>query len=110
MKHHHQYIEINYLYRDAGNYKLFGSKVFSNTSNLDLEVIRREIETKLIDGLYFVPETWGFERLRFTKFDRGEDHDWHELISIEFFSRVGEAVSDINDFLQKLELVPSRAI
>ncbi len=110
MEHLRPYIEINYLYRDASNYKLFGTRVFSNTSKLNLEVVRRGIEAKLIDGLYFVPETWGIERLRFDKFDRGEDHDWHELVSIEFSSKVGEPISDIKDFLKKVELVPIRAI
>lgn len=110
MKNQRQCIEISYMYRDAGNYKLFGSKAFSNTSNLDVDEVRRRLEAKLTDGLYFVPETWGIERLQFDKFDRGEDHDWHELVSIEVSSKVGEAVSDIKDFLQKLELVALRAI
>lgn len=110
MKDLRRNIEISYLYRDAGNYKLFGSQVFSNAANLELEVVRRRIETKLIDGLYFVPECWGIDRLRFNKFDQEEDHDWHELVSIEFSSKVEETGSDIKDFLEKLELVSSRAV
>ena len=70
-------ITINYLYRDAGNFKLYGSKVFSNNEGLPLRVIRQNIGSKLIDGLYFVPETWGIERLKFDKFDAMEDHSWH---------------------------------
>ncbi len=110
MEHLPPCIEINYLYRDASNYKLFGTKVFSNTSNLDLEVIKRKIKAKLIDELYFVPESWGIDRLRFDKFDGEEDHDWHELVSIEVCSKVEEPASDIKNFLGKLELVPSKAI
>ncbi len=97
-------IEINYLYRDAGNYKLYGSKVFSNNENLPLQVIRQNIESKLIDGLYFIPETWGIERLKFDKFDAMEDYSWHEIETIRFSSRDVEADSDIVSLLKSMRL------
>ncbi len=95
-------IEINYLYRDAGNFRLYGSKVFSNSANLALEVIRLNIESKLIDGLYFVPEIWGIERLAFDKFDEVEDHSWHEIETIEFSNKDAEFESDIVSLLLSL--------
>ena len=97
-------IVINYLYRDAGNYKLYGSKVFSNSANLSLDTIRQNIENKLIDGLYFVPEKWGIDRLMFDEFDEEEDHAWHEIESIELSTKDVESISDIGKLLLNLEM------
>lgn len=106
-------IEISYLYRDAGNYKLHSSKVFSNETNLPLETIRHRVESNLIEGLYFVPEKWGIERLAFDKFDEEEDHEWHEIVSIELSNKEVDSMSDISNFLENIEsennhITPSR--
>lgn len=72
-------ILFNYLYRDASNFKLFGGVVFSNPNNLSLEEIKRRIESRLIDGMYFDPDEWGVPRLRFEDFDEDLDHGWCEF-------------------------------
>lgn len=46
-------IKINYLYRDASNYKQFGFVVFTNSSDLDLTYIEKILRGRLIDGEYF---------------------------------------------------------
>jgi len=93
-------IVLKYLYRDAGNYKLYASKAFSNNSNLPLETIRQKIDSKLIDGIYFVPEIWGIDRLEFDQFDAEEDHGWHEIESIELSSKQSDSMSDITNLLE----------
>lgn len=43
-------IKFSYLYRDAGNYKQYGSVVLDNPDNLSLEEIEKQIRANLIDG------------------------------------------------------------
>ena len=46
-------LKFEYLYRDAGNYKKFGSMVFENPSGITAEEATELIRSKLIDGQYF---------------------------------------------------------
>ena len=43
-------IIVEYLYRDAGNNKIWGEALFSNKSNLGLHDLLKMIKEKLIDG------------------------------------------------------------
>ncbi len=68
---------VAYRYVDGGNCKRFGQMVFRGR-------IRPEqlkfIQSRLDDGLYFVPAQVGFENLAFCFTDfGGEDHGWHTL-------------------------------
>jgi len=47
-------IRFNYLFRDADNYKLFGSEVFSNKERLPLSVIKGLIQSALIDRKFIL--------------------------------------------------------
>lgn len=47
-------IRFSYLYRDYGNYKLFGETVFSNPEKLSLTEIEDQIKSKLIDGEFLI--------------------------------------------------------
>lgn len=76
-------IKFNYLYRDAGNYKLYGSVIFSNPNNLSLAEVESKIRARLIDGEFFNPDKWSIPRLAFEEHDRELDHDWHEFESVE---------------------------
>lgn len=71
------YTRVAYRYVDGGNCKRFGQTVFRGR-------IRPEqlkfIQSRLDDGLYFVPAQVGFESLAFCFTDfGGEDHGWHTL-------------------------------
>lgn len=76
-------IKINYLYRDASNYKQFGYVVFTNNSGLGLNYIEKILRGRLIDGEYFSASEWGFPELFFDT-STSDDHDWHEWCGIEF--------------------------
>ncbi|MGQ2984335.1 hypothetical protein [Flavobacterium sp.] len=76
-------IKLNYLYRDASNYKNFGSIVFSNPNHIALRNIERTIMQNLIDNEYFVAEIWQLPSLFFSE-QNEDDHIWHEYESLEF--------------------------
>jgi hypothetical protein len=68
--------EVNYLYRDAGNYKFRGSILVSGHLRMP------DIQKYLISGAYFYPRIIGFDSL--VPDDRnGDDHDFHEFESFE---------------------------
>ncbi|WPR77719.1 hypothetical protein [Algoriphagus sp. NG3] len=54
---------MNYRYRDAHNYKEFGSVVFSNPAGVTVEEARALLLPKLISEEFFVPDEWGLTRL-----------------------------------------------
>ena len=68
-------IRFSYLYRDYGNYKLFGATIFSNPENLSVSEIEVRIKAKLIDGEFFNPEEWGISRLKFENYDHEQNHE-----------------------------------
>ena len=86
-------IEFQYLYRDGGNYKNFGSLVFGNCGRLAIEEIRQRIEhaidgdKTLVASCLKVPELF----FRDFPFDPELDHGLHE------FSDVVETGSPSND-------------
>jgi hypothetical protein len=79
-------IKFIYLYRDAGNYKLYGEVIFSNHKDSTVSEIESQIRKHLIDGEYFNPTEWGIVQLRFEEHDEELDHDWHEFEGIEVTS------------------------
>ncbi len=74
-------VRFNYLYRDSGNYKKFGSKLFSNPDQLSLEEIERNIRQNLIDHEYFYPDKVGIKRFKFHRYL--DDYSWYEFESVE---------------------------
>ena len=76
-------IRFNYLYRDADNYKLFGSEVFSQKRGLRLSDIEKLIRSALIRKQYFYPAEW---KLPLLYSDDGwgmEEMDWCEFEGLE---------------------------
>ena len=72
---------IEYLYRDAGNNKVYSEAEIDGSFSL------KELRLRCFDGLYFVASEWNIPDLRehFWEeygYDADLDHDWHELISI----------------------------
>lgn len=74
-------IRFNYLYRDSGNYKKYGSKIFSNPEELSLEEITEKLKDKLIDQQFFYPEKVGIVKFRFHHYL--DDTSWYEFESVE---------------------------
>ena len=77
------HIKLTYLYRDAGNYKLWNELYYSNELNISLDLILTTILSNLIEGEFFIPEKWEIPRLSFEKFDPKLDHSYHEFYEIE---------------------------
>lgn len=75
-------ISFDYLYRDAGNYKLYNSVIYKNENDVPLIFLLRAIEACLEQRMYFVPETLEIPRLKFRNYDPDLDHLWHEFDSI----------------------------
>lgn len=67
---------INYLYRDANNYKVNNSVIIPGT--FTHEQIMQIIES-LDEGLYFQPNLVGLPEKRFKNYDPEVDHPWFEL-------------------------------
>jgi hypothetical protein len=99
MKNSDWNIKINYLYRDAGNYKIFGSVIFGNVTGLSIESIELAIRSRLIEGEYFIPEKWNIPRLSFEEYLPELDHDFHKFESIEETDEYALFNRDICDFL-----------
>ena len=95
-------IKFCYLYRDAGNYKIYGEVIFANTDNLPLSEIESQIRAKLIDGEYFEPKKWGVPLLAFEDFDGELDHDWMEFEKVEETNDLVSVEKPIKDWLTDL--------
>ena len=94
---------MNYRYRDANNYKEFGSVVFSNPTGLTIEEATALLLPKLISQEFFVPDEWGLPRLHAAPYNPSVDHEWHEF---EEFEETDEEVSDgreIGEFLEEIK-------
>ncbi len=76
-------IIIEYLYRDAGNYKLFEEAIIENPNNLTLIEFQKWFRSKLIDGLWFVPNDFDLVKPQFPNYDPELDHDWCEFILLK---------------------------
>jgi len=76
-------IRFNYQYRDAGNYKKYGSVVFSNPNQLSVEVILEQLKDALIDQEYFIPQACKVPLIYNYSFDPELDHEWYEFDCLE---------------------------
>ena len=97
-------IRFNYLFRDSGNYKKFGSKKFSNPDQLTIEEIEQKIRQNLIDQAYFYPDQVDIKKFKFHRYL--DDYSWYEFDSIEVLSNIDYAdkkMESINDFLLRLK-------
>ena len=72
-------IRMDYLYRDAGNYKNWGEVVFSNPSYLPLNHIEKMATEALLERMYFIASSVGLPNLHFPECNAALDHDWHEF-------------------------------
>ena len=72
-------LKFEYLYRDAGNYKQYGSMVFDNPTRIPPELAESRIKSILIDGEFFYPEKLQVPRLEIYEFNSEIDHNWYEF-------------------------------
>lgn len=99
-------IKFNYLYRDGGNYKVWGSEVFSNPDSLSIENIEEKIRKSLIDGEFFDPKYWKVKRLKHEDWVPELDHTWNEFDSIEMTEEEVTIGYSITEFLDVIVLAP----
>jgi hypothetical protein len=97
-------IAIEYLYRDAGNYKQWNRVIFANPTDLKANDVEVRIRSRLINGMYFVASDVRLEELFVHKFDPVLDHGWHEIDSV---SVTEETANDlfgrtVEDFMSEL--------
>ena len=78
-------------YRDAHNYKEFGSMVFANPTGMSVGAATALLRGKLISEEFFVPQDWGLSRLHTRPYDPEVDHAWHEF---EDFEETDDPVTD----------------
>lgn len=84
-------IKLSYLYRDAGNNKLWGAVVFANGQQLSAEQVTAQLRAALIDQAFFDAAAVSIPELAFTRHDHELDHGWHEF---DTASATDEPVSD----------------
>lgn len=105
---------VSYVYRDAGNNKNFGELIFSNPRHLAVDQIWIEIRRALMAVINFfgepmfrpermsLPTAFLYALPCYSRND--DDHDWHELCSIEETSNpvTQGGLHAIDDFLGAL--------
>ena len=97
-------VRFNYLHRDSGNWKKFGSKKFSNPEQLTMEEITQKIQQNLIDRAYFYPEQVGIKKFRFHR--HCDDASWYEFQSVELMTNTNPSTKElksISDFILLLK-------
>lgn len=99
------FIKFDYCYRDAANYKNYGSKFYSNAASLDIKSIRNLILQGLIDGEWFAPGKWKVPALYFKdySFDPALDHGWHEFVGVYECSTADSDLEDIQVLLDAIK-------
>lgn len=91
-------IEFNYLYRDASNYKQFGSIIFSNPNNLSIDKVDAAIRNRLIDGEFFKHNLFNVPSLFFNTYNE-DDHNLHEYENINITYEAPTDKRTIEEFL-----------
>ncbi len=87
--------KVEYLYRDAGNWKFWGEFVLSGA------VTFAEIEVLLFDRLWFTPEEIGVESLT-PKIRNEDDHPLHEIHEMTLVP-TADALMTAEEFIARLE-------
>ena len=99
-----QNIKFNYLYRDAGNYKSYGSVVFSNKNCLKTEEVNSKITFCLISGEFFIPSKWKIPLIYIFPYDNDLDHEWYEFEYCEYSLDQFTDLRTIDEFLNEIGL------
>lgn len=92
-------IKFNYLYRCSGNYKKFGSVIFSNPAGIKLLEVEVLIKPKLIDETWFYADQWRLPEIFTDIVNFRVDPTWHEFESVE------DCVSPVNIILTLTDFI-----
>lgn len=97
-------VVLEYLYRDAGNYKNWQEVIFTNKAKIPLSKLNEDIKSRLIDGLYFSAEALQLPTAYFDNVDAELDHNWHEYSECRLTDAPETDLPkrDISDFLSAL--------
>lgn len=87
--------KIDYLYRDASNYKFHGSFIVRGLMS------RKQLEPFLFDGEFFIPTMIGLPHL-LNMASNDDDHDFHELSDFTEIE-TGTADFDASDLLVRFK-------
>ncbi|KEO71651.1 hypothetical protein [Anditalea andensis] len=85
-------IRFNYLYRDAANYKQFGSVVVHPSEDSTLEKLDLYLKKHLIQEEFFVPSNLGIPNLQASPYDPFLDLEWHQYEYLEWTDDESEVV------------------
>ena len=92
-------LKFEYLYRDAGNYKQFGSIVFENPTQIQPEMASNYIKPDLIDAEYFLPEKVQIPRFVIIGYNSEFDHDWYEFVKFSLTDETPTASMSAQNFM-----------
>lgn len=105
---------INYLYRDASNYKQFGLRVLTNPTGIAPDLLwaafRQGFRCFQLfpDIVHFDPAALGWGALFFPDHDtEADDISLHELVSIESTSEQADRDEYVDDLLRRLAALPA---
>jgi len=98
-------IKFKYLYRDAGNYKNYGFRVFGNPDNWSVDEIQGRLEAAFLDGIHFIAEQIGLPELFHLDYPTIDDVSFHEYDSLELTEERATDSSEqtIKEFVEKIE-------
>lgn len=99
-------IKFNYLYRDGGNFKVWGSEILTNPDSFHIGMIEERIRKSLIDGEFFDPIYWKVKRLKHEDYVPELDHTWNEFESIEITGMEPTVNYSITEFLDAISHAP----
>jgi hypothetical protein len=95
-------VRLCYTYRDAGNYKQFGSVIFSNPNGLTIDKRTNAVKEKLISGEFFCPEKWNIPLIYAYAFDPELDHGWFEFDNFELTTDTANDKRTIDHSLKEI--------
>ncbi len=99
-------IRFEYLYRDAGNNKIYNNIIVTNRKYIKAEALEEKIRDILIDGEFFIAKKANIPKLQFRRYDEELDHDWYEFSSLEYTDCPDNDIfhRDVHGLLDSLEL------
>ena len=95
-------LSFNYLYRDGGNYKQFGKKLFTNPNHLPVEIIEKMIRKNLIDETFFYADKFNVPSLFFDCLNI-DDPTWHEFKGLLQTDELPDTDCTIEEFLTAIQ-------
>lgn len=93
-------LRFEYLHRDGGNYKIFGSIIIKNIDKISPSKATLLLEKKLIDAEYFYPEIAKIPLFEEHKGDSEFFTDWYEF---DKFSLTDENPNDPRSFKEFIQ-------